>query len=175
MKYIKLFESFNNEKTPELVEKEFNLPSGLLSQKWNFPSGFSEDRVWELCDKVMSNPVSNNEENYKELKILSQNLTSEFFPYKGIEELSENIKFDILAGMASRFNFDDIVWFAIDKKLFTHPDSKMVRDNMKYEFGINLDNKWFTQESGQKRLMPSPGWVPSESTLNKLRQFKFNI
>lgn len=173
MRYLKLWESFLiKNRVSEEIEKQYSLPSGILSTRWLFPLGLSESEVWNICDSVMTNPELDNQENYKTLKLLADDLTYDFFPYKGIEELPENTKFDILAGMSSGYNFDDIVWFSIDKKTFEHPDSKSVRDCMMLEFGIDVGLGWKELKPGNKKMQPSIGWVPSQSTLDKLREMK---
>ena len=173
MRYLKIFDSFLYEnRVSEDIERKYGLPPGILSDKWRFPSGLSESEVWSVCDSVMSNPQKNNQDNYKILKLLADNLTYDFFPYQGIEELPQNIKFDILAGMSSGYNFDDIVWFSIDKKTYEHPDSKIVRDFLKSEFDIDVGFTWRELKPGNKKMQPSIGWVPSQKTLDKLREMK---
>lgn len=176
MKYLKQFESFLIDNRPsEKIEKQYNLPKGTLSHNWSFPSGLSEMEVWHLCNTVMKNPEINNYKNYETLKIISNNLTCDFFPYKDVDQLPENIKFDILAGMSSGYNFDDIVWFSIDKKTFSHPQSKEVREALKSEFNIDVDIHFNEVKPGIKKMIPSIGWVPSMNTLNKLREMKAKI
>jgi hypothetical protein len=170
MKYLKLFESFlGSGKIVVDLEKKHNLPEGTLQHKWIFPSNIQEDEVWYACDSIMTNPTPDNKKNYELLKMLYDNLNYDIFPYKGVEELPENIKFDILCGMSCRYNFDDIVWFSIDKKSFSHPDSKSVRDSLKSEFGIDIDMNWNEIKPGIKKMIPAAGWVASGATLNKLR------
>lgn len=173
MKYLKLFESFLIDNRPsEKIERQNNLPNGTLSKNWQFPSGLSEGEVWHLCDSVLSNPENDNQKNYDQLKMLADNLDYQLFPYKGVEGLPLNVKFDILSGMSSGYNFDDIVWFSIDKKTFSHPESKEVRDSLKKEFGIDVDMSWNELKPGIKKMNPAIGWVPSLNTLNRLREMK---
>jgi hypothetical protein len=176
MKYLRLFESFLIDNRPsEKIEKKHNLPKGLLSADWKFPSGFSEAEVWHLCDSVLSNPENNNQSNYDKLEIIAKDLDYNFFPYKGVEDLPINVKFDILSGMSSGYNFDDIVWFSIDRKTFSHPESKEVRDCFKDEFGIDVGISFDEIKPGIKKMIPAIGWVPSLNTLNKLREMKSKL
>lgn len=81
-----------------------------LSQKYTFPFGLTDDEVWTIHCNCRDNDICDDFDN------LLKNLNYSHFPLKGIESLSndDDTKYQILLGMASGFNYDDIIWFAID-------------------------------------------------------------
>jgi hypothetical protein len=79
-----------------------------LSQKYKFPFGLTDDEVWAIHVDCIDNKNCNEFDN------ILKNLNYSYFPLKGIESLSNDTKYQILLGMASGFNYDDIIWFAID-------------------------------------------------------------
>lgn len=80
-----------------------------LSQKYKFPDNLTDDEVWKIHVDCRDN------DNCDKFDNILNKLDYSYFPYKGIELLSNDDKYQILLGMASGFNYDDIVWFSIDK------------------------------------------------------------
>lgn len=97
-----------NHKPSREFDKKFD---AMVSFKYEFPMNLTEDEVW----KISCNCIEQRG-NCDKLKELAENLTYSHFPYNEVEKLDLETKVDILRGMASDFNYDDIVWWAIEKK-----------------------------------------------------------
>ena len=80
-----------------------------IAQHYNFPGGYGEDEVWNM---IVAWFDTNEYQN--ELAQMCDDLTQEFFSYPNVESLDQNTKFQIINGMASCFNVDDIVWFSVN-------------------------------------------------------------
>jgi hypothetical protein len=81
-----------------------------LAQSWEFPRGLDSDAVWDVIQDCWEKGKCLG------LRALLDSLDEKHFPYSGLNELDDKIKIDVLQGMASELNYDDIVHFAIEKK-----------------------------------------------------------
>lgn len=147
----------------------FDIKHGTnLSQKYDFPFGISDDMMWTVYMKCLSawwvrghdkekgiNSFSRSENEYCSIfhKIIDS-LKFKHFPYDGVENLSYDAKKDILGGMASNLNYDDIVHFAIN--------------------GIGgMKNGEVTNEINQlfpRSITDDINWVISPKTMEKMKQ-----
>ena len=128
----------------------FDLDYGTsISKQYEFPFGYSEDEVWLLYKKCRS---SGNESKYcKEMRRIVDNLNETHFSYLGVNKLPFKIRLDIILGMCSRFNVDDIIWFSINGVFY----------------GLNNDvNKLISRYFPNK--VRGLGWVVSPPTINKI-------
>lgn len=137
-----------------IIEGRFNRKPSLefdekygthLSQEYEFPGGYSSDEINEMIHKWLD-----ANEYYEELSDIIDKLDYGYFPYDGITSLSQKIKFDVLFGMASGFNVDDIVWFSV-KKVMAYMNKDVDRE-------LN------------KMKIKDVYWVMSPSTLEKLKK-----
>jgi hypothetical protein len=78
-----------------------------IGQTYDFPGGLSSDEVWDIIQDCWEKRICNP------LFDLLENLSEEHFPYPGIEKFHDEVKAEILMGMASELNFDDVVHYAI--------------------------------------------------------------
>jgi len=137
-----------------------------LSQKYQFPFGMTDDMVWYYFFKCKvespgtwddfrsPNRFRNTPDVYcKTWNKIVNALTSEYFPYDGVESLDFNIKSDILRGMSSQFNVDDIIHFSIN--------GVYGYNNMDIENEIN--------RTFPKSVTDSIHWVVSKPTLEKMK------
>lgn len=91
--------------------KDFDKKYGTnLSQKWDFGKGIDSDEVWDIIHECFE------ERKCRKLSYLVEDLDEKIFPYPGVSSLPIRTKIHILQGMASEFNFDDIVHFSIENK-----------------------------------------------------------
>lgn len=122
--------------------KDFDNKYGTsISQEWTFPLGYTADEVYALYEQKPNSEFS---------EIVGA-LTKQYFPYDNVENLDDLKKTIILAGMASGFNYDDIVHFAID--------------------GFNGDNNKEVDEIIMQKFPPIMrrcGWVMSMNTCLKV-------
>ena len=92
--------------------REFDRKYGTnLGQTYNFGKNLNSDDVWDLFQDCYD-----FDESCDKLRNLVLNLDESMFPYPGVKKLDISTKIDILQGMASELNFNDIVHFAIKKK-----------------------------------------------------------
>ena len=59
--------------------------------------------------------MANGETECDKLKLILDSLGKEHYPLNGIEELDDNTKLDILMGMSSGFNIQDIYYFSVQR------------------------------------------------------------
>lgn len=118
-----------------------------LAQKYKFPNDLHENAVWEIIT------LSHNKKGRSdELQDLINKLNYGHFPYMCVEYLSDDVKFNILCGMASCINFDDIVWYSI---------------NGVYSYmNIEVNNELNKHIDISKHI----GWVVSPKTLEKIKK-----
>lgn len=108
LQYQKLLESEYYNFKPS---REFDKIYGTnLSQTWDFGNDLTSDDVWDIIQ------ICIEEDECDEFNNLIDRLDESMFPYPGVENLSLKTKYGILQGMASEFNYDDIVHFVIDDK-----------------------------------------------------------
>ena len=139
-----------------------------LSQRYEFPFKLSEDKIWTIYLKCRNhqwikmgddftgvNRFRHTPEEYCDIwKKIVNGLNSNHFPYFGVEELPFNVKTDILGGMASNFNVDDIVHFSIDG-IYGYNNNK-VKNEIKSTFPGYISN--------------DIDWVVSPRTLEKMKE-----
>lgn len=91
--------------------REFDKIYGTsLGHTYNFGSELTSDDVWDMFRDCYDYDDCDN------LRELIYQLDESMFPFPNVENLDISTKIDILQGMASELNFDDIVHFAIKKK-----------------------------------------------------------
>jgi len=118
-----------------------------ISQKYNYPFGLSENKIW----RVLNNCSDGSEKNCILVKKIVDNL-GDYFPYPDYNNLPFEKKVDILQGMVSNFNYDDIISFSVEKK---------TGENNELEDEVNeLQNK----------LNYRIQWVPSKQTIGKIKK-----
>jgi len=119
-----------------------------LSQQYVYPLGLSADEIYETyswCRLSQFQPRidPNQTKAYcASWDSIVNNLRYVHFPYDGVESLDLEVKEEILCGMASSFNFDDIVYYSIRGiKSYMNGD---VKDEIKRTFpeNINRDIQW---------------------------------
>lgn len=117
-----------------------------LSRTYNFGNGMSSDDVWVIAKKCfMDNQCS-------EIGELAKNLDDTIFPYKGVQNLDIETKIDVIMGMASELNYDDIVYFAIREiKHFNNIDVNRTLEKLPEE--INADINWVISPPTLKKMM----------------------
>lgn len=135
-----------NIKPSRIFDKEFGTS---LSQRYKFPDNLYEDEVWKIIED--SNKVYGYDRSER-VKNLIKKLNYGHFPYMCVEYLDDNVKYKILCGMASCFNYDDIVWFSINGVYAYNNDD--VNNELKKYPNIN------------KHI----GWVVSPKTLKKIKE-----
>ena len=88
---------------------EFDQKYGTsISQEWKFPFGHTADEVWKNIQGKSYKDTFNFGPYINALSI-------EHFPYKDLDKLNYDEKCDILMGMCSGFNMDDILYFSVEK------------------------------------------------------------
>ena len=112
-----------------------------ISQEWKFPFDHSADDVWK-------NIQGKDYRGTSRFGLYLDALTVDHFPYEHLDKLDYDQKCDILMGMCSGFNIDDILYFSVDK-IYAYKN-KHVSDE--------LDSMGLIQE-----------WVVSEKTLVKIK------
>ena len=105
--YQKLFESHANFKPAREFDKIYGTK---LGQSYNFGHDLTSDDVWDIIQDCYE------KEDCDAFRKLIIDLDETMFPYPGIKNMKFKTKIDVLQGMASEFNFDDIVHFAIKEK-----------------------------------------------------------
>jgi hypothetical protein len=118
-----------------------------LARTYDFGSGMSSDDIWIVARKCFM------EDQCHEIIELAKGLDDSIFPYKGVQNLDDDTKVDIIMGMASELNFDDIVYFAIKGvKHFMNTDVNRVLDKLPDE--VNADINWVVSPLTLKKMMP---------------------
>lgn len=131
-----------------------------LSQQYVFPFGLSADETYEiyswcrLREYLPQIPPNQTEAYCDKWNSIINNLRYVHFPYEGVEGLNKSVKEDILCGMASEYNFDDIVYFSI----------KGIKGFMNDEVKDEIDKTFSSQ------VKQDIGWVISPATLEKMKE-----
>jgi len=160
MRLIDARDRNNNNVKPSHV---FDMVYGTnVSYKWKFPFGLTEDEAWKTSYGCQlsnhKNGIYGGDEYFRTSSVCEKyhtilnHLTEEYFPYPGVKDLSLNVKRDILMGMCSRYNIDDIIWFSITG---VHGNDSRQRVN-------RLEKEYFPEQS------MGLGWVLSPPTMNKI-------
>lgn len=123
-----------------------------LSHDYKFPFDLTADEVWNIIS--YSNKYYNKykKETNKLISILN-NLSEEHFPYTDLSKLNTNQKIDLLFGMSSCFNPDDIIWFVVNGIKYS--------DNTKINYELN---------KLPEEVVDDIQWVVSPNTLIKLKE-----
>jgi hypothetical protein len=133
-----------NSKPSLSFDKEFGTQ---ISQKYNYPFGLSENKIWRILDSCNGG----SEKNCIIVKKIIDNLEG-YFPYPDYNNLPFEKKVNILQGMVSNFNYDDIISFSVKEK---------TGENNELEGEVNeLQNK----------LNHTIQWVPSKQTIDKIKK-----
>jgi hypothetical protein len=136
-----------NDKPALIFDKKYHTDAGEV---YIFPFGYTMDEVSEL----LHNQATSKKSRLK-LKDLMDNLDDSWFPYKGIEKLDFNKKWDVLFGMASGFNPDDIIWYSIEDKKASHRLSEKLRNEIE-DFSPQVESSmnWVISPKTWKRIKP---------------------
>lgn len=130
---------------------DFDLDYGTsISRQYDFPFGYTEDEVWSIYVRCMQSREQNGK-YCKEIKRIVDGLNEKHFSYLGVGDLSFNVKLNIIRGMCSRFNVDDIIWFSING----------IGGNTNHDV-----NKLIKRYFPERKL--GLGWIPSPPTMNKI-------
>jgi uncharacterized lipoprotein YehR (DUF1307 family) len=119
-----------------------------LSKQYSYPGDLNEDEVSKILKYCQ-----NKKERCEEAGKLIDNLTSQYINIPNVENLPKNQKMDVLYGMTSNFNEDDIKWFSIDG--IKHHNNTEVNKRIEEEL----------PEDVQEEI----GWVPSPKTYEKIK------
>lgn len=121
-----------------------------VSQTYKFPFDLLPDEVWDLYYNCFR-----KKDCTKFAKIV-YNIKYEHFPYHDYMNLDIHKKMDIVAGMASCFNVQDIINFSVNDIKGYSPETKRIRREIVELFGKDVDWNIF--------------WVPSQYTLDLLKK-----
>ena len=141
---ILLLKDKYNAKPSLSFDREFGTE---ISQKYNYPFGLSENKIWRVID----NCNDGSEKNCILVKKIVDKL-GDYFPYPDYNNLPFEKKVDILQGMVSNFNYDDIVSFSIEGKTGENNELEDEVDKL------------------QNKLNYIFGWVPSKQTIDKIKK-----
>ena len=119
-----------------------------LSKKYSYPDDLDEDEVSKILKYCQ-----NKQERCDEVGKLIDNLTSQYIDIPNVEGLPKNQKMDILYGMTSNFNEDDIKWFSID--------------NIKQYNNTEINKK--IEEELPTDVQEDINWVLSPQTYEKIK------
>lgn len=145
---FKDFEERENKKAAVDFDKKFGT---TLSQHYKYPNNMSENDVWYNIKKYSANKKYGLESFDRLMDILNQ--LDDYFPYIDLSNLSNKEKFDILYGMVSGYNSDDIIWYSVDHMIGTkNIEVNNEIEKLPYHIKINI------------------GWVLSPKTLKKLKK-----
>jgi len=147
----------NNEKITYDFDKKYGTS---ISQTYKYPFNLTDDDVWKAWTECKSRAYlptvpSNVAQGYCDTwdNIINA-LDETHFPYSGVKSLSKEIKRHILCGMASSFNFDDIVHFSIDG----------------IPGYLNTDVSEEIKKTFPPEIVYDIQWVVSPKTLEKLKE-----
>lgn len=134
LKYVKNVDNF---KPSVYFDEKY---STTLSQEYTFPFGLTANEVWNIIEYDITYYKKHKEESEK-YSILLENLTNEHFPYVDFDKISRSQKAQILDGMASCFNSDDIIWFSIDE-MYHYKNIEVNKEVEKLPNNIQNDIRW---------------------------------
>lgn len=138
---------FYNEKITRKFDEQWGTN---LSQTYNFGNGLSSDDVWELLQRCIYEKKGCTAKKKDKLVEIIASLP-EIFPYAETDDLDFWDKIDVVAGMASEFNSDDIIWYSIDG----------IKGYMNKEQN-DLEKKY--------PELPPIYWVTSPKTISKIKK-----
>ena len=113
-----------------------------ISQEWKFPFDMMADDVWNLI-KYRVEP---------QVKRFVDALTIEHFPYRDLDKLDYEEKSDILMGMCSGLNMDDILYFSVERVYgFMNREISDALDRM------GLEHKWVVSQKTFEKIKEQVG------------------
>ena len=121
-----------------------------ISKKYRFPFDYSEDKIWRIINACIEN---NTEEGCADLGKVFDKFDEKYFPVEGLGTKDFMTKYEILMGMASNFNEDDIIAYSITD----HTDEAL--EKLEEDFNDLEDQLDFTLQ-----------WKPSQQTVDKIRK-----
>jgi hypothetical protein len=94
--------SYKNVKPPKEFDERFGTK---VAQDYEFPFHLTADEVWKI--------IKDNDDGYEysfseKLNNIIENIN---FPYIDMSTITQDQRLDILMGMASCINSDDIIWY----------------------------------------------------------------
>lgn len=132
-----------NYKPAKKFDKKFGTS---ISQEYEFPFRLTADEVWDL---VHENGYGDN--CSEKLKIV---LMSFEFPYLDMKRLTDWQRRDVLMGMASCINSDDIIWY-IQGNVGCSPKSRVVEKEMQELLGkttVFFEVQWVVSQKTWERM-----------------------
>lgn len=146
---ISFYKKHGNHKPAVIFDKKHGTS---LSQTYNYPNNLSENEVWNIIIEYLSQRHTKNINDFDKLIDILNKLNKYFF-YVDMKDLSIDDKFNILYGMVSGFNSDDIIWFSVDHN-------------------TGMRNKYVNKEISKlpHNIRQNIGWVLSPKTLKKLKE-----
>jgi hypothetical protein len=146
-----ILEQKNRERENFKPSEEFDKKYGTnLSQTYEFPLNLTEEEVWKDYINCKNNKKCNSFER------IVMNLESFHFPYPNVDRLDYKIKRDIVLGMVSRLNYDDIVWYSIENNTGMSKKSRDIFGKIYETFGKEMDR--------------NIEWIVSEKTFEKMKE-----
>lgn len=144
---LKYLRKFNNHKPALEFDKKYGT---TLSQEYTFPFDLTADEVWNIIEYDLTYYKKHKEESEK-YSILFENLTNEYFPYVDFDNISRRQKAQILDGMASCFNSDDIIWFSIDE-MYHYKNIEVNKEIENFSQSIEKDIQWVMSPKTLKKM-----------------------
>ena len=156
MKFKDLFENLNKKERRPNDKPALNfdkLYGTNLSHEYDF-SPYTEDEIWDMWTSFNNLGLFNGDPKpfYKTLRILPK-----AFPYIDVSKYDEKIQKDIMLGMVSGFNPEDIYYFSVLKV----PSSKNIEQKM-------------LEEKLPREVSRNIQWVLSPSSIEHIKN-KFSI
>jgi hypothetical protein len=114
----------------EKPSMDFDIKYGTkLSQEYKFPFGLTADEVWDIY--VYNIKYMKKNKLTPQMMTLVINFTNDYFPFVVFKNITNAAdRMDILGGMSSGFNKDDIIWFVIDK-MYAYKNSEVKNELIK--------------------------------------------
>lgn len=116
-----------------------------MAQDYIFPFRLSADEVWKI--------YIDTDYGREKLNIIIDNIN---FPYIDLKTLTSRQRLDVLMGMASCINSDDILWY-IAGNYACSPDSMVIDMEMRQVLGNHVVQNYI-------------GWVISRTTCDRLKE-----
>lgn len=133
-----------NHKPSVVFDEMFNTD---ISQQYKFPFNLSADEVWDILKKNDYRYIGEFGNDWK-LKVIMDNID---FPYVDFKTLTSSQKLDVVQGMCSGINSDDIIWYIHGNLGYTLESLQVLRE---------------MESMGYFHI----GWVPSPKTLKRLKE-----
>jgi hypothetical protein len=133
-----IYESLMLEKEDIFYPSEkFSIDNRInVSKRWKLPEGYNESKLQYICLNLED---PNNVKEYQKIAPLIFKLNPEL---RTINVRENNQYWDILMGVASRFNFDDIKFFIEDWDPFSKESDLIRKRSRDIEAKYNVDIQW---------------------------------